>query len=115
MLATAVGGALAVPLIAAAATSDNPILSWVSYGAVGVVAIAFFMGWIVPGASLGRIEKQMDKLLDDLATEREKNSALQDGVISTAIPAIAKDAALIESLMPLMQRIIFALDHQGPS
>jgi hypothetical protein len=103
-------------VLAGAATQDNPVLSWVSYGAVGVVAIAFFMDWIVSGRAYHRLEAQLDKALADLTDEREKNAALQTGVIETAIPAISKNAALIEAQLPIMQRIVFALDHMhgGP-
>lgn len=103
-------------LAAAGASTDNPILSWVSYGAVGVIAIAFFMDWIVSGRAYHRLEAQNDQLRKAIGDEREKNAALQAGVIDTAIPAISKNAALIEAQLPIMQRIVFALDHMqgGP-
>lgn len=113
--------ALAAPpavLAVAGAAADNPILSWVSYGAVGVIAVAFFMDWLVSGRAYHRLEAQNDQLRAALADERDKNAALQAGVIETAIPAISKNAALIEAQLPVMQRIVYALDRMqggGPT
>lgn len=101
----------AVLAVAGAASSDNPVLSWVSYGAVGVVAISFYFDWLVSGRAYHRLEQQNDQLRQAVADEREKNAKLQAGVIETAVPVISKNAALIEAQQPLLQRIVFILDH----
>lgn len=83
-------------LVADAVTSDNPLQSWLSYGAVGAVAIALAIGLLVP-------KPTHDRTVQALADTQARLTALQDKTDERVLPALVKNSLVLEALTPLLQ------------
>ena len=86
-------------LMAEAATSNDPLLSWLSYGAVGAVAVALALGLLIPKSTY-------EKALTQLADTQARLNALQEKQDDRVIPGLMRSTLVLEALTPLVQQEI---------
>lgn len=90
-------------LMAEAVTSSDPLQSWLSYGAVGAMVVAFAVGLIVPKSTHEKARADLNEERHAHAETRAQLVALQSSTSDRVIPALTKSTLVLEALTPIVQ------------
>jgi len=85
--------------------STDPLNILLSYGPLGLIVLAFIMGWIHPGTTVRRLEKQIEEKDAVIKSKDEQIVTLQSAMVNDTIPALVRSNDILHDFPDLERRI----------
>lgn len=91
---------------------SDPI-TWVNFGALGLVVLGLLTGWLWPKPASDRLTQERDRILEERDKAYAQRDAMAEVLQDRLLPVVAEFIVTTKALLPVLQEVQ-RLQHMVP-